>query len=492
MEDSNMDDGSEEAKVLTASQRKAFYENIEQEKYELGDNENIIDFTTPEGVKKIELIKPRVTKVYEGLDEASKDQSINALTYQRKYLESLCEGESPSLLKPFQVSDYIQHNEFDDIIDIQYVQLCECTIPAQNGNTCPPLIKIIENGETYLIFLVFNCCVQVTKLHLKNGTMDDRMTFKLLNDETIMTMDAIRDQYSIYFGMGSINGIVYAFNLANGYKYVFKNHSDEVTSVKFCPGEQIKLLLSISKDCTIRLYSLMHDQQIAVYQDPFNFWLKGVDVSWHELGEKFVSVSDRGGYDLLHFFYLPHNEYYNQFSEVDKFFIKQQEKNEIIVREEAGDNTSDDDTDEKKSRVAPRLDCLSFYREYKNWKVDKIKQVEYFGDIFLISHPDCISFLAPDTEEEYIICKKIPIQEEIIEFKISGELLFIHTLSKVYYASMIDIIDSPELIVSDLASFKVPNQASSLVFYQRFTVSEDAKVVLTFDSNSKLTIYSKK
>jgi len=88
----------------------------------------------------------------------------------------------------------------------------------------------------------------VTKLHLKNGTMDDRMTFKLLNDETIMTMDAIRDQYSIYFGMGSINGIVYAFNLANGYKYVFKNHSDEVTSVKFCPGEQIKLLLSISKD----------------------------------------------------------------------------------------------------------------------------------------------------------------------------------------------------------------------------------------------------
>mmetsp|Transcript_6531 Transcript_6531/g.5612 ORF Transcript_6531/g.5612 Transcript_6531/m.5612 type:complete len:114 (+) Transcript_6531:205-546(+) len=111
----------------------------------------------------------------------------------------------------------------------------------------------------------------------------------------------------------------------------------------------------------------------------------------------------------MHFFYLPDNEYYHQFSEVEDHLLK---------RKDAGDSSESSDSDSDEPYTGPKRPvCLSYYREYRNIEKKPITQIEYFGDVIIFTHELCMTIIAPFSETEYLQCKQMEFKNEEGEFE---------------------------------------------------------------------------
>ena len=277
--------------------------------------------------------------------DAANENSHNALIYQRRFLESIPPKETLKMVQMEDINpDYMWGNEVLNFSVPKYQFSFDLVIPITNGSKVIPLVQIIENGDSYVILTVDSSNVQVRSLS-STGQIKHLLTYSLLQEETVTCLDSLRTDLEQYFSVGSINGIIYVFELTTGNKVIFNNHSNWVTWVKFNPDPEQDLIISTSTDWTIRLFNYKEETQIAVYQDPLNYWIKGKYLAWHEDGEKFMCVSDRGGLDLMHFFYLPDNEYYHKFSVVDEHLKRVQKK------ETQSESDSDSEREEKEQRI---------------------------------------------------------------------------------------------------------------------------------------------
>ena len=63
-------------------------------------------------------------------------------------------------------------------------------------------------------------------------------------------------------------------------------HKNEIYDLKFHPKE-IYLLLSASKDTSIRLWNMLTQTQICIFGGPLGHQAEVLSLSWHESGEYF-------------------------------------------------------------------------------------------------------------------------------------------------------------------------------------------------------------
>lgn len=65
-------------------------------------------------------------------------------------------------------------------------------------------------------------------------------------------------------------------------------HRSEIYDLKFSPKE-VGILLSSSKDCTVRLWNIMNGNQICIFGGPKSYLADVLSIDWHMTGELFVS-----------------------------------------------------------------------------------------------------------------------------------------------------------------------------------------------------------
>jgi WD40 repeat protein len=250
-------------------------------------------------------------------------------------------------------------------------------------------------------------------------------------------MDARKMPEFFHFWVGSTNGIVYVFELISGNRIIFKNHSDKITNVKINPNLENHTIVTCSRDWSIRLFDLVEETQIAIYQDPFNTWISGKTVCWHDDGDKFLSICDRGGFDLIHFWYTPDNPNSTYFPELEDLIKKHQEENDGNKSENSSDSEG---IWEFQKYQEPK--CLSYYREYRNISKNPILQLEYFGDAFILANEFGLYFLAPYNEKDSLETKRIKCSD-FLEFKIVDEILYVNTRSHIKIFDLHEVITTP-------------------------------------------------
>jgi WD40 repeat protein len=124
--------------------------------------------------------------------------------------------------------------------------LSKCLLPTTYKRSLP-FVSLVENEEETVIFTAFGSMIEVRNLQQDNS-MSLLQLWPLADNELICCMDTKRTETNIYFSVGSINGIVYVFDFPSNERVVFKNHSDKITNVKFCPAQEKNLILTSSKD----------------------------------------------------------------------------------------------------------------------------------------------------------------------------------------------------------------------------------------------------
>lgn len=422
------------------------------------------------------------------IEALANDTSVIALSRQTKFLNSMIKSDPsakipyPKRVSEFSMASVDMHRKHLPA-KLDYELFKSLDIEHHEAKRSVPFVSMLENGKDTVIFTAYSSRIDIRILQ-SDGDIKFVQTWPLADNEIITWFDTKRIQWHMRFSAGTSTGIVYVFEVISSNRVIFKNHSDQITSVKFHPLNDNDTILTISKDWSIRLFDIEEEVQLAIYQDPFNFWISGMHIAWHHKGHMFLSTCDRGGQDLIQFWYVPEHEYHHPFSELE----------EVSVEEEKERNSShsSDSNDPWSLQEIHKPDCLSYFREYRNVTKTSILQIDFFGDAFLLAAENIVHMLTPYTETEFLEVKIILLGSNFLEFKIVEEYLYVNCRDKILIYDMFEIINSPNFEISTSKDEIIKDFVCELNQAERFTVFPTRSLIATYNSESQFCMYKLK
>ena len=266
---------------------------------------------------------------------------IDSLNNQKIFLQGFINSKTKlSNLYPRQdqdsdvveISSLNKHSAFDNIMQkndwsFNYNFKMRKWIEHSERKRSSPFVSILNNVDEIVIISAFG-----SKVELRILTEDWKLKFvqwwTFSDKELITAFDTKRTEKQIYFTAGTVNGVIYNVEFPTKERIIFDNHSDMITWLKFWPLPTKDIILSWSKDWSIRMFDIYNESQIAIYQDAYNSFLSVKWIAWHDSSEKFMSVWDRDGQDLVHFWFSPEHKSHHTFEDIYGF--KQEEnKNKL-------------------------------------------------------------------------------------------------------------------------------------------------------------------
>ena len=360
-------------------------------------------------------------------------------------------------------SNLTKHKAFDNVMpksdwSFKYQFKMKKIIEHTEHKRSLPFVSILDNEDEKVLIIAFSSKIEIRLL--SNDWILSFIQYWSFNEKELITaFDTKRKDQQIYFVAGTLNGIIYIVEFPSMERIIFDNHSDIITWVKFNPIQTKDLLLSWSKDWSIRMFDIYNEAQIAIYQDPYNCWLSVKNISWHDSSEKFISVWDRNGQDLIHFWYNPDHKFQHKlegilgakaeeaknkhllsnsdFDDSDKYDFQIQSKNE---------NLTNDVTNNKNNL------CFSFYRSYRNISNEAVLQVEFFGEAYFLATYCVIYLIWPLNEKEFQEVRKYILPSDFLQLKIIDEYLIINTREEILFVNLWESIWSNEIIVSEYST----------------------------------------
>lgn len=119
---------------------------------------------------------------------------------------------------------------------------------------------------------------------------NDICKFEIPNDELYcisMTLNEVLK--AIICAVGGKNPVIRILDITNCKQlYPLIGHKNEIYDLKFHPKNS-NLLLSASKDNSIRLWNILTQKQLCIYGGPMGHAAEVLSISWHDSGSIFVS-----------------------------------------------------------------------------------------------------------------------------------------------------------------------------------------------------------
>lgn len=118
-------------------------------------------------------------------------------------------------------------------------------------------------------------------------------TFRFPQNKKLNTLalTTSKDEEDIYCVVAGDVPVIYAINLLEGKELNhFIGHRNEIYDLVFHPKKK-EILLSSSKDCTVRLWNILKGEQISIFGGPDSHQAEVLSVDWHCEGSLFVSGS---------------------------------------------------------------------------------------------------------------------------------------------------------------------------------------------------------
>ena len=97
--------------------------------------------------------------------------------------------------------------------------------------------------------------------------------------------------------------------------------------------------------------------------------------------------------------------------------------------------------------------------------------------------------IVPISDTEFLETKKFTFRSEVLEFKIMEEFLIVNTRKEVFIINLHEAILSDIYIIKNSKSILLKDTPLEEQDSERFSLSEDKKILAIFNSNAHLNIY---